>query len=158
MFNQEEIQNIKDVIAEFFREADYEVQIKNISSGEDNETEVLDINLDSPDAQVLIGKQGLVLSDIQMLLRKIIKKRMGRELFLNLDIDSYKKKKEDYLRDLAEDTADEVLASGREKEILLPSPFDRRVVHLELAKRANIIVESVGEGEERRIVIKPKNI
>ncbi|MDD5569226.1 MAG: KH domain-containing protein [Candidatus Pacebacteria bacterium] len=156
MLSQEETQIIKDAVNDFFARAGQDGEIKSFSLKQEGENEILDINIRSNDAQMLIGKQGMVLSDIQLLLRKIIKKKLDREIFLNLDIDNYKKKKEDYLRDLAEEAANEVLTTKKEKELLLPSPFDRRIVHLELARRDNLIVESIGEGEERRIIIKPK--
>jgi spoIIIJ-associated protein len=35
------------------------------------------------------------------------------------------------------------------------SSFDRRIVHIELQQRNDVLVESIGEGEERRIIIKP---
>lgn len=148
---------IENIVLDFFDAAGYSAEIKNISIQHEDDNYILYINLSVEDAQMLIGKQGVVLSDIQLLLRKILKKGLNKEVFLNLDIDNYKKKKEEYLRDLAEDVADEVSFTKKTKEIPMPCSFDRRIVHLELAKRTDVIVESIGEGEERRIVIKPKD-
>ena len=66
-----------------------------------------------------------------------------------------KKNKESYLRDVAQSVADEVARTRQEKELPYTSSFDRRIVHMELAGRKDVIAESVGEGEERRIVIRP---
>jgi len=154
MINQEELENIKRTVEEFFIMAGYPVE-QELSQGEEDGQENLSINIKTADAQTLIGKQGLVLSDIQLILRKTIKKKTGREIYLNLDIDNYKRDKEDYLKELARNIADEVASTGREKELPLLSPFDRRVVHMELAERKDVVTESSGEGEERRIVIKP---
>lgn len=154
MINQEELENIKRTIEEFFKMAGYSTE-QEARAGEENGQETLDINIKTSDAQTLIGKQGLVLSDIQLILRKAIKKKTGREIYLNLDVDSYKKNKEDYLKGLAWNIADEVVLTNKEKELPLLSPFDRRVVHMELAERKDVVAESIGEGEERRIVIKP---
>ncbi|MFA5086223.1 MAG: R3H domain-containing nucleic acid-binding protein, partial [Candidatus Paceibacterota bacterium] len=92
----------------------------------------------------------------QLLLRKVIKKETGKEFYFSLDIDNYKKNKEDYLRDVARSVADEVARTGREKELPFTSSFDRRVVHMELADRADVMTESAGEGEERKVIVKPK--
>ena len=116
---------------------------------------VISIDIKTKDAQTLIGRQGLVLADIQLLLRKIIKKETNEDFYLFVDIDNYKKNKENYLKDLAWSVADEVLKTGQEKEIPLMSSFDRRIVHIELQQRNDVLVESIGEGEERRIIIKP---
>jgi predicted RNA-binding protein Jag len=100
-----ETKTIEKIIKEFFVSAGYYIEIKNLDFKQEGDREVLSVNLGTDEAQMLIGKQGLVLSDIQLLLRKILNKRLEKEVFLNLDIDNYKKKKEDYLRDLAEDVA-----------------------------------------------------
>lgn len=154
MINQEEIENIKEIIKEFFLKAGFIVEVEGSCISRDNE-DVLEMEVKTSEAQNLIGKQGLVLADIQLLLRKVIKKKTDKEFYLSLDIDGYKKNKESYLRNVAQSVADEVSRTKREKELPYTSSFDRRVVHMELADRKDVITESIGEGEERRIVIKP---
>ena len=154
MINPEEIENIKDIIKEFFLKAGFIVEVEGSCISRDNE-DVLEMEVKTSEAQNLIGKQGLVLADIQLLLRKVIKKKTDKEFYLSLDIDGYKKNKESYLRNVAESVADEVSRTKREKELPYTSSFDRRVVHMELADRKDVVTESIGEGEERRIVIKP---
>jgi len=111
MENKEKIENI---IKDFFLKAGSEAEIKKIYiEKEQEETESLIVNIKTKEANIFIGKQGTVLSDIQLLLRKIIKKKTEKDYFLNLDIDDYKKYKEDYLRELAQNTANEAI---RDKE------------------------------------------
>jgi spoIIIJ-associated protein len=152
----EEFKNIEEIVCDFFDRAGFPVEIKSISKkSKEKDLLILAINLKTSEAQMLIGKQGLVLADIQLLLRKLIKKNIGEEMFLNVDIDNYKRNKENYLRDIAQEAADEVSGTGITKELLLSSPFDRRVVHTELADRLDVKVESIGVGEDRKIVITP---
>jgi len=154
MINLEELENIKVIIGDFFVQIGFSVEVEG--KGEEREGEdVLEMNIKTADAQSLIGKQGLVLADIQLLLRKVIKKKTDRDFYLSLDIDNYKKNKESYLRDVAESVADEVSRTGKEKELPFTSSFDRRVVHMELANRTDVKTESVGEGEERKVIVKP---
>lgn len=147
MINKEEIKNIVD---EFFKKASFEASVE--VEQKDN---LINIDIATSDAQTLIGRQGLVLADIQLLLRKIIKKKTSEESYVSVDVDNYKKNKENYLKDLAWRVADEVLKTGREREIPLMSSFDRRIVHIELQERNDVLAESVGEGEERKIIVKP---
>lgn len=147
MINKEEIKNIVD---EFFKKASFEASVE--VEQKDN---LINIEIATSDAQTLIGRQGLVLADVQLLLRKIIKKKTSEESYVSVDVDNYKKNKENYLKDLAWRVADEVLKTGREREIPLMSSFDRRIVHIELQERNDVLAESVGEGEERRIIVKP---
>jgi spoIIIJ-associated protein len=154
--NEKELsESIEEIVKDFFNRAGSEADIKKISLEESEGREVLMINLKTKEANIFIGKQGLVLSDIQLLLRKIIKKKTDRDFFLNLDIDDYKKYKEDYIREMAQSAADEAVSQKEKKELPLAAAFDRRIVYLELSKRSDIKVESVGEGEERRIIITP---
>lgn len=155
MNEKELLESIEEIVKDFFNRAGSEADIKKISLEESDGREVLMINLKTKEANIFIGKQGLVLSDIQLLLRKIIKKKTDRDFFLNLDIDDYKKYKEDYIREMAQSAADEAVSQKEKKELPLAAAFDRRIVYLELSKRSDIKVESVGEGEERRIIITP---
>lgn len=155
MIGQEEFENIKEIVKDFFAKVGFEVEVEGDIEERDGE-DVLEMNIGMADAQTLIGKQGLVLADIQLLLRKVIKKKTDRDFYLSLDIDNYKKNKEDYLKDVARSVAEEVSRTKREKELPFTSSFDRRVVHMELADRDDVITESVGEGEERKVIVKPK--
>ena len=154
MINQEELETVKEIIKDFFLKAGFAVEVEGKSINRDEE-EVLEIEIKTSEAQSLIGKQGLVLADIQLLLRKVIKKKTEKEFYLSLDIDGYKKNKESYLRDVAQSVADEVARTRQIKELPYSSSFDRRIVHMELADRKDVITESIGEGEERRIVVRP---
>jgi len=147
MINKEEI---KKTTEEVFKRADFETSVEV-----EQKENLIDINIKTSNAQTLIGRQGLVLADIQLLLRKIIKKKTNEDFYISVDIDNYKKNKEDYLKDLAWRVADEVLKTGTQKEIPLVSSFDRRIVHIELQQRNDVLTESIGEGEERRIIVKP---
>lgn len=154
MITAEELTNIKEIIKDFFLKAGFDVGVEGTCSSRDNE-DVLEIEIATGEAQNLIGKQGLVLADIQLILRKVIKKKTEKEFYLSLDIDGYKKNKESYLRGVAQSIADEVSRTKQEKELPYTSSFDRRIVHMELADRKDVLTESIGEGEERRIIIRP---
>lgn len=154
MINVEELTNIKEIIKDFFLKGGFAVEVEGNCSVRDGE-DVLEIEIATGEAQNLIGKQGLVLADIQLLLRKVIKKKIEKEFYLSLDVDGYKKNKESYLRGVAQSIADEVSRTKQPKELPYTSSFDRRIVHMELADRKDVLTESIGEGEERRIIIKP---
>jgi len=72
-----------------------------------------------------------------------------------LDINDYKKKKNEYLRELARSVADEVSLSKKEKILGPMPPYERRVIHMELAGRSDVVSESIGEGPERRVGVRP---
>jgi|WetSurMetagenome_2_1015567.scaffolds.fasta_scaffold214073_1 spoIIIJ-associated protein len=155
MIAQEELEKIKEIVIDFFSKVGFTVDVEAKSEEKEGE-EVLEMNVMTSEAQTLIGKQGLVLADIQLLLRKVIKKITDKDFYLSLDIDNYKRNKEDYLRGVARSVADEVSRTKVEKELPFTSSFDRRIVHMELADRKDVATESSGEGEERKVIVKPK--
>jgi spoIIIJ-associated protein len=152
MESKKDFEKIKKIIEEFFKKMTFEVKIE---VGQIKE-KVLSLSLKTDDPQILIGGGGRTLIEIQKVLGKILRKRTGEEIFLDLDINQYKKNKIEYLKDLAQSTADEVALSKKEK-ILPPMPsYERRIIHLTLAEREDVTTESIGEEPERRVVVKPK--
>jgi spoIIIJ-associated protein len=165
MIDQEKIKNIKIITEEFFVkmdapaskiEASLALPEKDIIDSVEFVKEVvnLDITLDEP--QIFIGQGGQTLLEIQRLLRMVLNKKEKEVFYVNLDINGYKRKKIEYLKDIAISLADEVFLTKQEKELIPMSSYERRIVHAELARRTDVITESRGEGQERRVVIKPK--
>ncbi len=152
MLSQEQQEIIKNTVKEFFQKAMIEIEIQ----GDNLEGETLKINLETESPQLLIGEQGQTLAEIQHLLRLVLRRKIADPFFLDIDINGYKKKKTIYLEELAHATANEVSLLKIEKELLPMTAQERRIIHLTLADRSDVITESRGEGPERRVAIKPK--
>ncbi len=123
----------------------------------------LAITVTLEDPKALIGERGQTLFEIQHLLRSMMRKQLQGDPSSNtdlphifLDINDYRKSKEEYLCQTARQAADEAVLLNKPRELPSMSAAERRVVHMELSKRTDVISESVGEGTERRVVIKPK--
>ena len=168
MLNQEDIEKIKEAAGAFFCKMTIEPsKIEAVLSSKKidalstevsgyEDKDVIDLNVKIDEPQILIGEKGQTLFEIQRLLRMILNKSLQKVFYLNLDINDYKKKKVEYLKFLAKDSADEVSFSKEEKVLLPMSSYERRVIHTELSQRQDIAAESHGEGFDRHIVIKPK--
>lgn len=163
MLNPNDLEIIKKEVKEFFEKMTLEVEIEFLPQKDQTvsiagETQYVDkvvINIKTSEPQILIGEGGQTLADIQHLLKAILKRKIKESFFIDLDISGYKKKKIEYLKEIARNTADEVALTKKEK-ILFPMPaYERRIVHLELAERKDITTESIGQEPERRVVIKP---
>ncbi len=146
-------EKIKKIVKQFFDKMGFEVSVEIKSPQE----LTIPISLTAKEPQVLIGKNGETLFEIQRLLKIILKKAIapGKSFYLDVDINEYKKKKREYLKELARMSADEVFLSKEEKNFPPMNAYERRIIHLELSLRGDVVTESVGEGAERRIVIKP---
>jgi len=113
-------------------------------------------NLKTEDSGMLIGSHGQSLSALQYIARLLAYKKLNESSSFIVDVEGYKKTREEFLRELARQAADRVRDT---KESLLLKPmaaYERRVVHSEISNFPDIATESVGEEPERRILIKPK--
>jgi len=142
---------IKKFIEEFFRKTSFEVDIK-IEPMSDSTIPVL-VTMEDP--QILIGENGKTLFCFLYLLKKILRRSFEGEFYIDLDINDYKRKKLNYLKELAQSYADDVAFSRKEKELKPMSAYERRIIHLELKDRSDVVTESVGQEPERKIIIKP---
>ena len=143
---------IKKTIEEFFKKTGFEVVLESLLE----EDKTINVNLKTEEPQILIGEAGQTLNEIQYLLKIILKKQIKEHFYLDIDINDYKKKKIEFLKEKAFLVADEVSLTKKEKELALMSAYERRIIHLVLSERQDIITESIGRGYERRIIIKPR--
>ena len=151
MLDKENLEKAKKIVKEFFQRMTIEGEIEILPPKD----ETLSINLKIEDPQILIGEKGQTLFEIQHLLKAILKREISENFYIDLDINDYKKKKIEYLKDLARSVADEVSLTKKER-ILSPMPaYERRIIHLEIAGRKDVTTESIGQDPERRVVIRP---
>ncbi len=151
MLTKKDLESIKKIVEEFFKKTTFEVKIEFLPPKEF----VLPINLKSEEPQILIGEAGQTLAEIQHLLKAILKRKIKELFFIDLDINNYKKKKIEYLKELARSVADEVVLTKKEKQLAPMPAYERRIIHLELAERKDVTTESIGQEPERKIVVRP---
>ena len=149
--NQQNLEEIKKITKDFFKKTTFEVEIEFLPLQE----LTLPINLKTDEPQILIGEGGQTLVEIQHLLKTILKRKIQEPFFIDLDINGYKKKKIEYLKELAKSVADEVALTKKEKSLAPMPAYERRIIHLELAGRQNVTTESIGQEPERRVIIRP---
>ena len=152
MIPQEQLEEIKKTIKEFFEKTTLEVEIEFLPQRD----LTLPINLKTEEPQILIGQGGQTLFEIQHLLKAILRRKIKENFYIDLDINDYKKKKLDHLKETARSLADEVALTKKEKILPSMSAYERRIIHLELAGRSDVTTESIGSEPERKVVIKPE--
>ena len=151
MLTKSDLDKIKEIVKEFFEKTAFEVEIEVLPEKE----QTLPIILKIEEPQILIGEGGQTLAEIQHLLKSILKRKITELFYIDLDINDYKKKKKEYLREMARSLADEVSLAKKEKILPPMTAYERRIIHLELAGREDIVSESMDQGPERRVVIRP---
>jgi spoIIIJ-associated protein len=106
---------------------------------------------------MLIGYRGEKINALQLLLTLMINNQAIAYRPLHLDINGYREKRYDSLRDIADAAAQNALDSGREI-LLSPLPsYERRVIHMYLSENKSVETYSEGEGDQRRLVVRPSS-
>ena len=147
----EQEQVINDLITDFFQHLDINGEFDLMI----NESSV-DVVLDTPDTGIVIGYHGEILDSLQLLLSMIVSKKLGQFIRLSLEVGDYKKNRAVYLENLAEQIKSKVISENREYTLPSLKPWERRIVHLHLQGDDSVSTESIGDGKERTLVIRPK--
>jgi spoIIIJ-associated protein len=124
-------------------------------SGEPNSAPIA-FNIEGEDLGILIGRRGQTLSSLQYLLRLIVGRKTNTWLPIVIDAESYKQRRYEALQALAHRMAENVKTKGTPFTLEPMPPYERRIVHMALANHSAVYTESIGDGESRKVVIKPK--
>lgn len=122
---------------------------------DDGTTTSIGLNIEGDDLGILIGRRGQTMASLQHILRIIMAQKMDIRIPVVIDVEGYKQRRCEGLRALAARLADQVKTRKIPFNMEPMSAFERRVVHLALAERQDIVTESTGEGINRKVVIKP---
>ncbi len=115
---------------------------------------VLDIT--GKDLGILIGRRSQTLRTLQYMLRLMVSKRLERWQPLVIDVESYRVRRRQSLRHLAQKMADQAVA--RDKKVMLEAmpAYERRIIHIALKNHPKVYTKSVGYNENRKVSIIPK--
>lgn len=118
--------------------------------------EGVNITLATDDSGIVIGHHGETLEALQLVLSLVCAKELGDFVRIALEVGDYRKTREDYLKNLAASTKERALAEGIEVTLPMLKSWERRVIHLMFQDDKEVSSESVGEGRERVLVVKPR--
>ncbi len=117
-------------------------------------TAVLDVEGD--DLGLLIGHRGTTLSALQYIVNLMVSHQSQSHVLVSVDVEHYHRRREESLYGLASRMADQVRQSGRAITLEPMPPAERRIVHLILAEDPDVSTGSVGAGDGRKVVIRPR--
>ncbi len=128
------------------------------SIDEEGNTSSIGLNIEGEDLGILIGRRGQTMASLQHIVRLIMAYRTQERLPIVLDVEGYKQRRCEGLRALALRLADQVTTRTMPFAMEPMTAFERRVIHLALADHPDVMTESTGVGEDRKVVITPKRI
>ncbi|MEO5987210.1 MAG: RNA-binding cell elongation regulator Jag/EloR [Candidatus Limnocylindria bacterium] len=115
------------------------------------------LNVKGDDLGALIGRRGEKLASLQHIVNLIVGRREGQHHRIAIDVENYRGRRDQQLRDVAERAAKRVIQSGKIIQLEAMPAIERRVVHMALLENPRIRTQSVGVEPNRRIVVLPAN-
>ena len=140
----------KDLLEEILIQMHFE-DVKVIGNLEDNIIK-LDAKIDPKDTGIVIGKNGRTLDSIETVIRKIIKARSNK-VKLNIDINNYKKRRDDKIVMLADKACKKVLKTRKSWNLKYMNSYERRLAHEQISKYDKLDSHSEGIEPKRYVVV-----
>ena len=112
--------------------------------------------VEGEDSGLLIGTRGETLRALQFIVSFLVSRRMGERTNLMVDVEGYQQRRYNSVANLARRVAQRVAQRGRSIPLEPMPPNERRQVHMALADRSDVVTESDGYGDRRKVVIHPK--
>ncbi len=114
------------------------------------------VNIQGDDLSYLIGRQAETLNALQYISSLIINKEIGRSVPLIVDVEGYRIRRENQLRQLARRMAEQAISTGRRQVLEPMTAAERRIIHIELRENQDVSTESIGEDPRRKVTIIPE--
>ncbi len=142
----------KAVLEEMLRLMELQATVE-IASGQ----ETAKLNVRGDELGVLIGRRGEKLASLQHIVNLIVSRKDTPSMRLMVDVENYRGRREDQLRDVAARAAQRVIQTGKIIQLEAMPAVERRIVHMALVENPKVRTQSVGVDPNRRIVILPAN-
>lgn len=148
---REVVKYIKDYLVKLLKNLGFNANIEL-----KNKETVPTYTIYSDNDALLIGKNGKNLKALSIIVSQHIMKETNTNFKFNIDINSYKEKREKSLESLAKKVAREVAATKIAVKLDSMNSYERRIIHNTLTDNKKVYTESEGEEPNRYVVIKPK--
>ena len=144
------LETAQTVLTEMLKLMELSASVEIASGGE-----TARLNVKGDDLGVLIGRRGEKLASLQHLVNLIVGRREGQRHRIAVDVENYRGRREEQLRDVADRAAKRVIQTGKIIQLEAMPAIERRVVHMALLENPRIRTQSVGVEPNRRIVVLP---
>lgn len=133
-----------------------QVDVRRAEPAEGEREPPLILDVDGPGTDVLVGRRGKTLAALQHITRLIVGREMAGWVHLVIDVGGFKARREQSLHRIAHRMAAQATRTGRRVVLEPMPPHERRIVHLALRDHPDVVTESIGEGERRKVTIIPR--
>ena len=140
----------KEIVSHFIGDAniDSELNGKNI---------LLKLNSEK-DLGFLIGRKGEMIKNLEFLLSRISSKQIGKSIYVSIDINSYREKRMEKLKEKVLETVKKVIAINRPLSLNPMNSFERREAYLIIEQDSQVTYKTKEYGKLKKITIFPKDL
>jgi len=128
-------------------------QTPSFVTGGNEDTPSITLNIKGDDLGILIGRRGQTLTCLQYIIRLIAGHQTKAQVPIIIDVEGYKQRRYQSLQTFAQQMAEQVKAKETPFALEPMPAYERRIVHIALVDHPDVITESIGQGEARRVVI-----
>jgi len=114
------------------------------------------VTIETPDSALLIGRAGETLDALQTVIRLLARQLDLGEARLTVDVNGYRRQKEEELIQFVHEVGQRVKETGRAETLRPMSSYERRLVHQLIGEIGGLVSESTGEGIDRRLTVRPE--
>lgn len=148
----DQTQIVQQVTEDFLQK----LEVEGTVSVDTDETGAYRVHIETAETGLLIGYHGQTLESFQIILTLLATKKTGSWQRVYVNVGDYREKREETLMHMAQRAAERAIALNRPVEISHLSAAERRVIHLTLSGDERVTTESVGEGQARKLLVKPR--
>lgn len=147
----EKVATIKKITKDFLDKLGIVGEI-SVEEGED----AVSVAIETQDAGILIGYHGETLNALTLILSLLVSRELGEFTRVSIDVEDYRKQREEKLIELAKNIKEQVLRDQQQLPITNLTSGERRIIHLFFQDDQEVTTESQGEGDERQLILKPR--
>lgn len=114
------------------------------------------LNLSGEDAHFALAENGELLDAFEVLLFQTMGRELDRQHRFVVDADGFRQTRKAELHAMAKFAAGHVRKNGIPFTFGVLNSTERRIIHMSLQQEEDLITESVGEGRDRRLQVRPK--
>ena len=114
------------------------------------------LDLSGEDSHLALAENGELLDALEVLLFQAMGRDLDRQHRFVVDADGFRRTRKAELHAMAKFAAGHVRKNGIPFTFGVLNSTERRIIHMSLHEEEDLITESVGEGRERRLQIRPK--
>ena len=114
------------------------------------------LNLSGDDAHLALAENGELLDAFEVLLFQTMGRALDRQHRFVVDADGFRQTRKAELHAMAKFAAGHVRKNGIPFTFGVLNSTERRIIHMSLQQEEDLITESVGDGRDRRLQVRPK--